>query len=212
MYPVFIYTLNCPTTGIQRYCGQTINPDKRLRRHIIAARKETYHCPCWINSLLKKNLRPIMEIIDVVPDTEADFWEREYIQNFRERGFDLANICSGGARGFTRGKPSWNKGKPGPPSPMKGKKFPPEVCAKMSAAQTGKKRSPEAIAKGAAKARGRKHSPQACAKVSAAQKGKKESPATCAAISARQLGKKQSPETIARRVATRKLTREKKKI
>lgn len=165
MKPVFIYTLNCPMTGIQRYCGQTVNPDERLRRHIKDARKEKYHNAYWIKSLLLKNLRPVMEILDVVPDTEADFWEREYIQNFRERGFDLTNILDGGEGfeagekhpcfgkpGHLLGKPAWNKGikcpqLSGDKNPFFGKQHPPEIMAKIIAGNTGKKLSPEAIAK-----------------------------------------------------------------
>lgn len=103
MMPVFIYALDCPITGAARYVGQTVYPDRRLRRHINESRKEKWHVHKWIKSLLSKNLRPIMEILDVVPDNEADFWEREYIQNFRERGFNLTNLTDGG-EGFEAGE------------------------------------------------------------------------------------------------------------
>lgn len=140
MRPVFIYALNDPITGVVRYCGQTIDPDVRLRKHICEARKEKYHCPCWINSLLKKKLQPIMEILDVVPDSEADFWEREYIQNFRERGFDLTNITPGGEAGpILSGarNPNFGKNCSGEKNTFFGKKHTSATLEKMSIAKKG---------------------------------------------------------------------------
>lgn len=96
MRPVFIYALLDPITSAVRYAGQTVGPDRRLRTHIRQANEKQFHSACWVKSLLNRGLQPVMEILDVVPDTEADFWEREYIQNFRERGFDLTNATPGG--------------------------------------------------------------------------------------------------------------------
>lgn len=158
MRPVFIYALLDPTTLVVRYAGQTVGPDKRLKQHIREAKKEKYHSACWINSLINAGLKPIMEILDVVPDTEADFWEREYIQNFRERGFDLTNILDGGEKppsslGRVRSPATRKKmsdGKKGDKNPLFGKvgaqhtsfgrKHYPETCAKISAMFLGGKR------------------------------------------------------------------------
>lgn len=169
MKPVFIYVLNDPITGIVRYCGQTLNPDTRLNEHLSISKRKKWHCACWIKSLTSKNLRPIMEILDVVPDTEADFWEREYIQNFRERGFDLTNITPGGNTGPSR----------------LGHKHSPEARRKIGAGWRGKKRPPfsaewrEKISlakKGSVPGnKGKKASPETCEKMSLAHKGEKKS-------------------------------------
>lgn len=151
MKPVFIYTLNDPITGIVRYAGQTVDPDVRLTRHIRNARKDKYHCARWVQSLLLKNLHPVMEILDVVPDTEADFWEREYIQNFRERGFDLTN-CTDGGEGVTMTA---------------------EVRAKIGAKSKGRRHSEETRAKIRAARAEQIFTPETQAKKSAAMSGEK---------------------------------------
>lgn len=152
MYPVFIYTLNCPYTGQVRYAGQTVNPDRRLRSHINVSQKAEWHVSRWIKKLLSNNLRPVMEILDVVPDNEADFWEREYIQNFRERGFDLTNLTDGGD------------------GPNAGQKRPPEVGAKVSATKSGVALSPEHCAALSLAHLGNKPSEETRKKMSASQK------------------------------------------
>lgn len=188
MEPIFIYALNCPVTGKTRYIGQTIDPDRRLEEHLAA--KYVWHSARWIKSLRVKKMRPVMEILDVVPDTEADFWETEYIQSYLERGFDLTNILAGGGA-YARG---W--------------KHTPEVLAKISASQRGNKKwlgkthSLETREKMSAANRGRKFSPEHRAKLGAAKRGKTLSPEHRAKMSASHrgskngfFGKKHSPET-----------------
>lgn len=175
MYPVFIYTLNCPTTGIVRYLGQTTNPDARLKDHLRNAglpRKEKWHVYRWIKNLITKNLRPGMEILDVVPDIEADFWEREYIQNFRERGFDLTNITPGGdGVGIGQNHPLF--GKTGEQSPWFGRKHRLESRIKQRNAKIGTKLSLAHRTKISNAMKGRKRTPEHCANLSNALKGNK---------------------------------------
>lgn len=128
MRPVFIYALNCPDTGKARYLGQTLCPDRRLYCHIRDARKgKKLYVSSWIKGLLSKNLLPILEILDVVPDTEADFWEIEYLQNFRERGFFLTNLAPGGKKGVV----------------IPGRKHSLETKLKIGKSNRGKIRTPE---------------------------------------------------------------------
>lgn len=206
--PVFLYALKEPgVDGRIRYIGKTVDCARRLQNHIVASKTRQCHRANWIQFLLRRGLRPELEMLAQIPEQAWKYWEVEYISAFKDLGYDLVNGTLGGD-GFCAGeehpyfgKPAWNRGKPGPPAWNKGKPMSAEARAKMSVSQTGKKRSSESIAKRAAKLIGWKQSLAARAKVSAAQKGVKESPATCAATSARQLGKRQSLETIAKRVA-----------
>lgn len=95
MKPVFIYALNC-SAGRTRYIGKTKNPRDRVSQHVCEARRETHHRACWIKSLGGLGVRPILEILDEVPEAEASFWEREYIRLYKALGFDLVNGTDGG--------------------------------------------------------------------------------------------------------------------
>lgn len=130
--PIFIYTLNCPITEQPRYLGKTDFPDRRLRVHLSAASTEQTHKGKWLRSLFKRGLKPVMEILDVVPDNEADFWEREYIQMYREAKSRLTNETDGGD-GFRSGEKHPLFGVYGPAHPRFGKKRSTESRAKQSA-------------------------------------------------------------------------------
>lgn len=194
MHPVFIYALLDPRNEETSYVGQTIDPDERLKDH---CSNKKYYCGRWIQLLKSAGLRPVMEILDVVPDTEADFWEREYIQNFRERGFRLTNISDGGHAPM-RGKKFSPEHRERISASKKGQKYSPEACANMSAARKGKKLSPEHRAKISTAQKGKTRSPEHCAKISANNRRRKLSLRTRAKIGAAHKGKKISPETRAK--------------
>lgn len=88
---VSIYLLRCPITQEVKYIGAT-NRDliKRQKEHLFefchgAKRK-------WIDKLKRKHGRlPIIEEIDSVLENERDYWEKFYIQLFKNWGFDLVN-------------------------------------------------------------------------------------------------------------------------
>lgn len=184
MSPVFIYALLDPVTLETRYVGQTVDPDTRLYNHLKRSNKNKYHSAYWICSLHEEGLTPLMEILDVVPDTEADFWEREYIQNFRERGFRLTNFSDGGSAPMRGKKHSpENRAKIGRPSPKRGKKLSAEIRAKMSISHLGNKSN-----------LGKKHTPEVRAKIQAAMLGRKVSPETRAKMSAARKRRKISDE------------------
>jgi len=95
---VFIYTLAEPDSSVVRYIGQTKNPKNRFYRHIYDAKndgRKNKRCS-WIKSLLNKNQRPIMEIIDEVDIKEWIFWEQYWICQFKAWGFNLVNETIGG--------------------------------------------------------------------------------------------------------------------
>lgn len=89
MSTMFIYALNDPETGKCRYVGATNNPKKRFQNHLCSR-------PDWIKALAARGLRPVLEVLDEVPKSQWQFWEREYIRVFRAIGFDLTNVAPGG--------------------------------------------------------------------------------------------------------------------
>lgn len=96
MKTVFIYALKEPDTEKIRYVGVSNNPKNRLRTHFCSAKTGNTHRACWIRSLVRRGLKPVLEIIDEVLDSEWRQLEVAYIDYFRECGCDLVNGTSGG--------------------------------------------------------------------------------------------------------------------
>lgn len=95
---VLIYTLSNPITNEVRYIGKTIQHylNSRLSTHISRNKNKLNHTEAWIKSLLKKNLKPNIEILDIV---DVNNWENEekfYISYFKYLGFNLTNNSEGG--------------------------------------------------------------------------------------------------------------------
>lgn len=140
MDTTFIYGLNDPETGECRYVGKADNPHDRLfgsTGHLKSCHKKNHHCANWIKSLVARGLRPLLEILQEVPKTEWELWERVWIKASREIGMDLTNITAGGEGGS----------QPGEENPMYGRKHSPETLEKMRAIKLGKKHSPKTINK-----------------------------------------------------------------
>ena len=79
-----IYTLTCPITLEIRYVGKTEKKlETRLSNHIKVSEKSNTHKNNWIKSLLKKELTPIIELLDIVPEIEWQFWEKYWISQFK---------------------------------------------------------------------------------------------------------------------------------
>lgn len=96
-----IYKLIDPITDEVRYIGKTIQTlNNRLRRHVYDANRLTEnksHKNNWIRLLLKKNLKPKIELIE--ENIDIDKWgevEIMYIKKFRGLGYDLTNNTNGG--------------------------------------------------------------------------------------------------------------------
>jgi group I intron endonuclease len=119
---VFIYTLECPISNEVRYVGKTINLLDRLRGHIKTSKKLKTHKDKWVNSLINEGLKPIIKELDCVDEDNWQYWEKHYIQLFKNQGFNLVNHTEGGDGG------SFNKHSE-------------ESKKKMSEFRTGKKRS-----------------------------------------------------------------------
>jgi group I intron endonuclease len=140
----FIYSLSDENHNI-RYIGKSFNIKKRLRDHICEAKKEiNTHKNRWIMSLLKNGVYPVIEIIDEVPSSEWEFWERFYICLFKSWGIQLTNNTEGG-NGTGSGINNPNYGRKlteehkhkcslklrGEKNPFYGKKHSPEILEKF---------------------------------------------------------------------------------
>lgn len=134
MKTVFIYALKCPETGQIRYVGKSINPACRFRAHLCVNKKD--HRTNWIKSLAKRGLKPALEIVDEVPESEWQQWEVAYIEFFREQDCKLTNLTPGGEAG-----PIMDADYLGEGNPFFGKKHTLASRAKISAGNKGKIRS-----------------------------------------------------------------------
>lgn len=173
MDTTFIYVLTDPITGAVRYLGKSDKPFKRLKGHIRDS--EPSHKKNWIDSLKSAGLVPHMELLDEVPASQWEFWEREYIRVFRAIGIPLTNQCDGGEN---------------PPN-MTGTKRPPmsaEQRAKISRARTGRFAGKNSSRFGA------KNSPEHRAKLSASRIGKPVHAGLLEAAVAKNTGCKRPPE------------------
>lgn len=137
----FIYALIDPRNQQIKYIGKANNPKLRFNGHLRECLKTETLKNNWIKSLLNKGLKPIVEIIDEVLESEWQFWERHYISLYKSWGFKLKNDpkCPGGDCGPTmKGKDNPAFGKPrldqrGELNPSKR----PEVRKKISDSKKG---------------------------------------------------------------------------
>jgi GIY-YIG catalytic domain len=99
MKTVYIYTLS-DKLGTIRYVGKTQYLKQRLYAHIKECKSNNKsHKISWIKSLLNNNERPQIEILDIVPESEWEYWEKYWIAQLRAWGFNLTNISLGGYGG-----------------------------------------------------------------------------------------------------------------
>lgn len=119
-----IYGLVDPVTMELRYIGQTIRKERtRLNRHMSDSKNEQTHCARWLRSLKE---RPIMIEIEQSHSRNLDELEAYYIIMFRDLGYNLTNIASGGRSNHN---------------------ISPETRVKISNALKGVKKTKEAIEK-----------------------------------------------------------------
>lgn len=102
MKTTFIYSLSDPDTNEIRYIGKANNLKYRLWAHIHEAKNNlrNQHKCNWINTLLKKDKKPV---IDIIEEVSIDNWQvREiyWISQFTTWGFNLINKTSGGECGI----------------------------------------------------------------------------------------------------------------
>ena len=107
----YIYALYDPLTNETRYVGKSNRPRGRYNQHININNKRKSHKISWIKSLLNENRKPYYYIIDEVPMDEWEFWEKYWIDQFRQWGFNLTNLTKGGqgGNGYSHTKESKKK-------------------------------------------------------------------------------------------------------
>ena len=91
---VSIYKMLDPVTKRVRYVGKTTNIKRRFYQHLHT--KLNSYCSKWIFSLLKQGIIPEFSIIDEVFENNWQFWEIYWIAQFKNWGFNLTNLTSGG--------------------------------------------------------------------------------------------------------------------
>jgi group I intron endonuclease len=96
---VFIYTLSDPITNEVRYVGKTNDIKSRIKDHIKRSKGKKTHKDRWINSLINKDMRPVILILDEVEICDWIFWEKFYISLLKVWGFNLVNHTDGGDGG-----------------------------------------------------------------------------------------------------------------
>lgn len=101
---VYIYTLEDPITKEIRYVGKTNNIKLRFNCHV-SNRKINTHCHSWIRSLIRKDMLPIMQIIDTCNNNDWQWVEQYWISQIKAWGFNLTNHTIGGEGSSGRKQP-----------------------------------------------------------------------------------------------------------
>jgi hypothetical protein len=95
----YIYVLKCPITFKVRYVGKSDDPYRRYKEHLNIKNSASKEKKQWLKKLKKLGLKPILKIINKVPD---DYWrdyENYYISFYLRSGYNLVNA-------FTKDKKS----------------------------------------------------------------------------------------------------------
>lgn len=153
MNTVSIYTLSNPTDGLVRYIGRTKGSlHTRLIQHLSDARtgKRNNKRICWIKSLMNKNIHPVIEEIDSVPENQVSFFEKHYIKLYKSIGAVLVNDTEGGEG--VKGRKMTEENKRNLSNSLKGRVFSDEHKRKLSLSNSrrwknGYRHSPELIEK-----------------------------------------------------------------
>lgn len=92
-----IYALVDPISNKMKYVGKSDNPEKRLKGHISEARHNSgTHRISWLRKLARKNLEPILLILEEVSKETWQERERYWISYGLLAGWPLTNGTEGG--------------------------------------------------------------------------------------------------------------------
>jgi len=182
-----IYTLSDPTTNQIRYVGKSMRPSTRLCAHVkdIAVNHKT----CWIKSLVRIGLRPILDVVESVPVDEWEDAERFWISYLRFIGCPLTNIESGGCGQKIVSDSTREKLR----ILSTGRRMSEDAKMKLRAANTGVKYTPARRAKLMERLLNNPQTESTRAKKRASMLGRKVAPETRAKISASRMGRFKRP-------------------
>lgn len=108
---ITIYALCDPDTGDVRYIGQTNQPEKRVRSHMMERMQNPQNPKqVWLDTLREQGKEPVLSVIHVVPDNIADEVEVSEIRKARESGVQLLNTCMGANGGVTKRRTQKKRG------------------------------------------------------------------------------------------------------
>lgn len=95
---VEIYVLRDPVTGDVRYVGRANDSKQRFFVHLSRAKPDgrMNRCATWIRSLVRRGLRPALEVIETTPGSQWSEREQFWIAEFLRQGAKLTNENSGG--------------------------------------------------------------------------------------------------------------------
>lgn len=165
----YIYTLSNPLNGQIKYVGKTDNIEKRYLSHLSKSKNKKTYKDCWIYSLLSENVNPLIEIIDAVPKSEWQFWEKYWISQLRSWGVNLTNSTEGGDGGMITKEviEKLSVKNKGDKNPMYGKS-----CRDIWVERYGEEKATEMWENKYKKMRGKKISESVKSKISEAKKNK----------------------------------------
>lgn len=100
---VTIYALKDPATGEVRYVGKANNLKARIRAHLWEAKSSTLQNRKvrWLRSL---DSDPVVEILEIVPNSIWEARERFWIAKYRSKGARLTNFAPGGQTSPVEGR------------------------------------------------------------------------------------------------------------
>jgi predicted GIY-YIG superfamily endonuclease len=182
----YIYALADPNSWEVRYIGKTDDLNQRYYRHLHLTGNT--HKENWLRALIRRNVRPLMIVLECLDKEPWQEREKFWIGYYREQGHHLTNATAGGdgmcnPNSETRRKLSnarkshWNN-----PSnrarriTTKGRKLSDEHRAKLSAAKLGRRLTDEHRANIAKAGIGRRQSEETRQKLSQIHKGTKGHP------------------------------------
>lgn len=91
-----IYCLKDPISMEIRYIGKTIQTTKRrLQEHIRDCRKYSHYNACWINGLVVKGYKPLIEVVELCNSNNLNEREIHWIKYYRQF-YKLTNLTDGG--------------------------------------------------------------------------------------------------------------------
>lgn len=147
--------------------------------------KRGSHKNNWLAQLKSLGLKPIMDVLETCDENTWQERERFWISHFRQMGFPMTNLDSGGNHGKSQSE---------------------ETKSKIRAKAIGRRHTPESIAKIKATKKANL-TPEVRSRIAAAQIGNRHSADTKAKMSASHKGHKTSEETRRKIGAANKITR-----